>query len=71
VGHEHIEITQDGPPSKEFDAYGVGFVDLMSVHDEEGYTSVGSLFLLPQIYFLLEMFSWHSVDVGDEEVICS
>lgn len=67
----HVERVLNGPPPEEFDAFGMGFVDLVSINKKEGYTSVGASYLLPRVYSLLETIGWHFVDVGEEDVFCT
>jgi hypothetical protein len=66
-----VESVLKGPSPEEFDTFGIGFVDLVSIYKKEGYTSVGASYLLSQVYSLLESSGWHSVDVGDEDIFCN
>jgi hypothetical protein len=45
-----------------------GFVKLVSVEKEEGYTNVGVSSIFPRVYSLLESPGWVVIDVGPKDV---
>lgn len=66
----HVDGVLNGPPSEEWDGIGEGFVNLVSVNEDEGYTCVGVSYLMPHVYSMVHSIGWHSVDVGEEDVFC-
>jgi hypothetical protein len=68
VSQFHIETVLKGPPPEKFDTAGLGFVELVSLDPDEGCTSVGLSYHLPQVYSLLESPGWDTIKVDDEDI---
>ena len=49
-----VESVLNDPPPEEFDVFSTGFIDLVLINKEEGYTLVGTSYLLPWVYSLME-----------------
>jgi len=67
----HVERVLGGPSAEEHDTFASGWVDLVSRYREEGHVSVGSTYLIPRAWSLLQSVGWSAIDVGDEEVFCN
>ncbi|KAF2637835.1 hypothetical protein P280DRAFT_471995 [Massarina eburnea CBS 473.64] len=71
--HAFLQVNQmlvglalyKAPPATEFDAYGRGFVGIMSVDEEEGDFDVGISYILPRTYVLLDGIGWDNVYDSD------
>lgn len=71
VSQYHVDcVLLEGPPPNVFDVNGMGWVDLISVDPDEGYSAVGLSFLFPRAYSLLDI-GWHQIAVGPENVFAS
>lgn len=57
-------------PVEEFDAYGRGYVELVSADENEGEMYVGVSYLVPRVYTLLDGCGWDLVYPGECEVAC-
>ncbi|KAF3000784.1 hypothetical protein E8E13_005467 [Curvularia kusanoi] len=63
VGQLELELMLKGPPAEEFDAYGAGFLTLVSLDEDEDYQDVGLSYLVPRIYALLAGPGWENIVV--------
>jgi hypothetical protein len=63
-------ILSEAPSPSEFDAYGRGFVDLISANESEGEMFVGVSYLVPRVYTLLDGCGWDNVYPGECEIAC-
>lgn len=69
VAQVHVDrVLKKGPKPEKFDAAGMGWVDLVSIDEKEGYVGVGLSYLFPRVYSLLDALGWHIIDVGTEDV---
>ncbi|KAF2711169.1 hypothetical protein K504DRAFT_466183 [Pleomassaria siparia CBS 279.74] len=60
VRKRYLDSVLAGPPPEKFDAKSEGYLELVSLHRDEGWTFVGASALLPRIYTLLEGPGWHN-----------
>jgi hypothetical protein len=63
--HTLHQVLTKAPPAEEFDAYGIGFVTLVSKHENEGRFNVGLSYLVPRVYTLLDACGWDNVAPAD------
>jgi hypothetical protein len=52
VEHGDLGCIFDGPPAEEYDAYGEGYLTLVSLEEYENHQAVGLSYLVPRIYTL-------------------
>lgn len=67
----HVDRVLKDLDSTDLDGSERGFVKLVSVETEEGYTNVGVSTIFPRVYPLLESPRWILVDVEPEDVYCN
>ncbi|PSN69463.1 hypothetical protein BS50DRAFT_572599 [Corynespora cassiicola Philippines] len=63
-------VLYDAAPPDKFDAFGTGFVSLVSAEENEGWMSVGVSYLVPTVYAMLKDSGWHYINPGDDDVAC-
>jgi len=63
-------VLTKAPPATKFDARGRGFVDLISVDENEDEMSVGVSYLVPRVYTLLDGCGWYNFYPGEYGVAC-